>query len=529
LKTLDYLQKYLKKAPTYKHWQNVGIKHHHGIALPLFSLRSKKSSGIGEFLDLFPIIDWVKTIGYDVIQLLPLNDTGEDPSPYNALSSQALDPMYLSLYALPLLSEHHDLERQLETFQALNNSQRIAYAKVKQNKMNFLHKYFEKVYATLSQADEYLEFTSSNVWLGTYALYRVLKEKGNNSSWKSWPEELQRPKDFHLLLQKYDQEVNFYIFLQYLAFSQFKKVKAYASSKNILIKGDIPILLSQDSADVWTHLDLFNGKNTVGAPPDAYNAKGQDWGFPMFQWKAHEKEHFSWWKQRLQTASQLYHLYRIDHVVGFFRFWVIPPHKKPVDGHFMPRNFYLWQRQGQKLLKMMIDASFILPMAEDLGTIPRFVPRTLKKLGICGTRVIRWARRWEEDSNYINVKDYEPLTMTTVSTHDAEPLSLWWEKYPIDAKLYAKHKKWKYTPVLTNQMRYAMLYDSHHSSSLFHINPLQEYLAFFPELIWPKPEDERINIPGTASPINWTYRFRPTVEEIISHENLQSTMQQLLL
>lgn len=528
MNTLEYLENFLKTTPTYPHWQKIQIRHHHGICTPLFSLRTKQSVGIGEYLDLIKLIDWAKMVGFEIIQLLPLNDTGEDPSPYNALSSKALHPIYLSLHALNFLDQHRDLSEQLANMSIFNEGNKIAYPIVLKAKYEWLKAYFSKTFHTFEKDPKYKTFLLSNPWLKSYALYRTLKEQFKHKPWYYWPDQYRKVKHIEPLFDRYQEQMHFYCFLQYLSYLQMTQVKEYAELNGIKIKGDIPILLSSDSADVWEEPHLFNQTLVAGAPPDAYSAEGQVWGFPLFNWKMHEKDHFAWWKQRLGYASQFYHLYRIDHVVGFFRIWAIPLNKKATDGSFKPKNIHLWPLQGKRLLKMMIETSCILPIAEDLGTIPKFVFRTLENFGICGTRVIRWQRRSEEDGKYIPIQDYEPLTVTTVSTHDSEPLSLWWQTYPLDAKLYAEYKKWNYQTTLSSQMREEILYDAHHSNSLFHINLLQEYLALFPELCFENPQEERINTPGTTSELNWTYRYRPYMEEVFTHDKLTEKIKKLL-
>jgi len=522
-----FLENYLSQAPTKVHWSQIGIRPHHGVAVPIFSLLSNNSSGIGEFYDLLPLIKWLPEVGMDVIQLLPLNDTGDDPSPYNAISAKALNPIHISLYALPYLNEHKDLIKKVELLKSLSNSQRIQYPKVKSQKIDFLKDYFNRVIDQFEDDEKFNNFQVQNPWLGTYSLYKLLREKSDHKTWMSWPDELKNPASFTQLMQKYKTEIQFYIFLQFLCFEQMIYVKEYASKFSVFLKGDIPILLSSDSADVWSNREFFDCSLRAGAPPDAYSAKGQDWGLPTYNWDNLEKVNYSWWKERLHLASHIYHLYRIDHVVGFFRIWVIPPNKKAIDGFFKPKNYYEWPHLGKKLLKMLIKSSTMLPVAEDLGTIPKYVPQILKELGIPGTKIMRWERKWEEDSSFINVKDYQPISLTSVATHDSETMAEWWEKYPNDAELYAKQFKINYKTPLDDKSRFKILYEAHHSPSVFRINPLQEYLAFFQELIWKDPKDERINIPGTTSSLNWTYRFRPKIDEIVAHKKLTSMIKKL--
>ena len=336
-------------------------------------------------------------------------------------------------------------------------------------------------------------------------------------------------KEYKQLIKLYWPKIAFYIALQYLCYLQLKHVRDYAAERGILLMGDIPILISPDSADVWHQPEYFDINLSAGSPPDYYNAEGQYWGLPLFRWDVMRKNQFDWWKQRLQYASQFFDLFRIDHVIGFFRIWTIPIGHPSKEGYFLPSDENQWEPLGRELLKMVITSSPMLPIAEDLGTVPSIVRPILKEMGICGTKVMRWMVESEQDRHYIAIQHYPPISLTTISTHDLPTLQQWWKICPEEAALYARCKHWQYAPDLTIDQRKEILWESHHTSSLFHINLLQEYLALFPELIWPNPDDERINIPGKILPVNWTYRLRPSVEEIVSHENLAQALQQIIL
>ncbi len=470
---------------TEEHWKKIGLKHHHGITVPLSAIRTEQSCGIGEFLDLLQLVEFCKQIHFDTIQLLPINDTGNDTSPYNIISSCALDPIYLSLSSLPSAGS---LAYELTPLKQCNDTKRVAILEVKQMKLSWLYRYYQKVFLDAAETTAYQNFIRKHAsWITAYAEFK----KG------IYPN-------------------NFYLFLQYLCFSQMEKVRAYASEQGCFIVGDIPVLLNANSADVREHGNLFRQDFVAGAPPDFYNRLGQKWNFPLFNWEAMRNENFAWWKQRLSVASDLYHIYRIDHVVGFFRIWAISKDQEAIDGHFIPQDPHLWEGLGRELLSMMIEASSMLPIAEDLGTIPHEVPRTLKEFGICGTKVVRWQRRWHEGKEFIPMSEYEPYSLTTVSTHDSETLEMWWANEPEEAKLFASQKSWSYEPKLSLKQRFDLLYDAHNTTSYFHINLLQEYLALFPELVSTNPNDERINVPGTILPTNWTYRFKPTIEEMLN-------------
>lgn len=489
---------------TENHWKKVGKRIHHGICLPLFSLRTQTSCGIGEFLDLIPLIAWCKAQGFDCLQLLPLNDTGSDASPYNPISSCALDPIYLSLRNLP---EAGNLSQRFAPFEPLNQAPLLMRQDVKRLKMEWLYLYFEKKFSFFANTENYQLFLLEHSWVFDYARFKTCKDAFGGRHWKEWP----------ALHAENQTAMDFYSFLQYLCFSQLEQVRHVADKHSFFIKGDLPLFLSPDSADVWAHRSLFRLDLVAGAPPDQYNLQGQKWGFALYDWNAMRQGEFSWWKQRLKVLEKLYHIYRIDHVIGLFRVWAIAEEKQAIEGEFIPSEPETWFQQGRKILEMMLSACELLPIAEDLGTIPPKVRVILKELGICGTKVIRWEAK---DQNYIPYSDYEPLSMTTISTPDIDPLPLWWQHFPDEAKAFARFKNWTYHPFLTKEEQAALLQDAHHTASFFHINLLQEYLLLFPELSWPELEVERVNYPGTELPTNWTYRFRPYLEEIVCHDGL---------
>lgn len=513
-----------------KQWSRLGFSPHNGINISLFSLRTDQSSGIGEFPDLLPLIGWCKEIGLDVIQFLPLNDIGLDNSPYNALSGFALNPLYLGLTKLPFIEEYSDLQSLLFDFQAFNKNQHIDYVKIRSAKDCFLHRYYNYVSKAIIDSLEYKQFILENLWLQEYALFKSLKVIHQWKSWEEWEPEIRHPtaEGYARLIEKYANEIAFHIFIQYLCFQQWQEVRQCAAKHGIYLKGDIPILINRDSADVWRYPHFFLLEYSAGSPPDMYSKEGQNWGFPIYNWPALKQDNYTWWKQRLGAASTLYDIYRLDHIVGFFRIWAIPSGHLGKEGHFIPQDKAEWIEHGSKIMRVMLDSCLMLPIGEDLGSVPNEVRHCLDQLGICGTKVIRWERKWDEDQSFIPYEQYPITSLTTVSTHDSELLNMWWENQPKEARDFAAFKGWNYTFELSKLHHQEILYDSHHTPSLFHINLLQEYLALIPGMTWPNPEDERINVPGVVSERNWSYRFRPSVEEIISSQELQSKMCEIL-
>lgn len=522
----EEIKAHIKNSPAVKQWEKAGYHIRHGIAIPIFSLRTKKSCAIGEYLDLLPLIDFCVSCHMNIIQLLPINEMSGDFSPYNAISSCALDPIYLSLLALPHLEENSTLKNSLESFHILNRQKRIHYDMVKEMKLKWLFAYYNLHFDKFKNSESYASFLKQNPWLEEYALFRTLKQRYSFNNFLDWPEELKNlsPEQYPILVTKYASQIEFYTFLQYLCFSQMIEVKNYASKKRVELLGDIPIFVSVDSVDVWRSPYLFDRRHVAGCPPDDLAPKGQKWGFFLFNWEALKKEDYAFWKRRLNVASSLYHLYRIDHAVGFFRIFAMEVDQTPFQGKFIPKDHSLWEKLGRDNLKMMLDSTILLPIAEDLGLIPSETHKVLFELSIAGTKIMRWEKNGD---SFKPIDQYPPLSLTSLSNHDIDPLAIWWRNSP-DAKQWAYQKQIPYESTIAPKVRFELLKDSHHTSSLFHINPLQEYLALFEELSYPNHHDERINVPGKKLPTNWTYRIRPFLEDIQEHHALKESIQKLI-
>ncbi|MDJ0652486.1 MAG: 4-alpha-glucanotransferase [Simkaniaceae bacterium] len=505
-----------------KGWKKIGVRHHHGIQIPLLSLWTKKSCGNGEILDLIPLIDFLADVGMDILQLLPLNDSGADPSPYNPLSSTAIHPIYLSLHALPYLSSplpHFNSE-----------TKRLPYGDILEQKLEFLQSYVAEVGGRIRSEDGYQDFIKMSTHLYDYALYKVLKEKNKSPSWESWPKEFRKTSKHgrKLLRKKCEKELSYHLIIQYLCHLQLKRVKKHAEKKGVFLKGDIPILVSPDSADVWAHQEFFDLDLRVGSPPDLFNPHGQLWKFPLYKWNIIEENHFAWWHQRITVAAKYFHLYRLDHILGFFRLWAVPKGEPPDKGHFVPNDPSIMEVQGRKLLETLLSFSDLLPIGEDLGDPPPFVRTIMQELGIPGTKIFRRYRKWKTDRSFVPYADYIPASISCVSTHDIETVTLWWQRFPEEAKDYAAFKSWSYEKDLSQKNLKEILYDNHHSGSLFHVNLFQEYLALMPELTWENPEDEWINIPGTETSFNWTYRYRFPLETLVKSKKLKENIAAIL-
>ncbi len=307
-----------------------------GVAVPLFSIYSKTSIGIGEFLDLIPFARWCELCDFNIIQLLPVNDTGSESSPYSARSAFALNPVFINVQAVQGSSEFEDeIEDAKEEFDGLK---KIDYYKISCWKREILRKIFDNRYDELKKSKTLHNWIEQNSWAKPYCVYCTLKSQNNESSWRDW-KNFQNPsdKDIEKLWSKHLKDNLYQAWMQSVAEMQFSAAVAEVSKMGVRIKGDIPILINEDSADAWANRNYFSMADRAGAPPDMFSYSGQNWGFPTYRWDNLEKDGFIWWKNRLHQASKFYHAYRIDHVLGFFRIWSIPEQEVTgILGRFNP-------------------------------------------------------------------------------------------------------------------------------------------------------------------------------------------------
>ncbi|MBF0344902.1 MAG: 4-alpha-glucanotransferase [Nitrospirae bacterium] len=315
-----------------------------GVAVPVFSLRTVEGCGIGEFLDLVQFGTWCKKVDFDVIQILPINDTGGDSSPYNALSAFALHPIYIRLQALAddHLNWKAEFEQEIkEAAVRLNALAGVNYKEVGQFKFAMLKKIYKLNRDKIHANHAILSWIKSKPWLKQYAVYRVLKDINEQRHWKDW-DKLNNPtnEDIDLFWNKNIDDVMFYAWIQYELEDQLIKTSKTLEGMGLRLKGDIPILINEDSADVWAQRQYFDLSMRAGAPPDMFSDRGQNWGFPCYNWAVLEKEDYKWWRQRLKQAATFYHAYRIDHVLGFFRIWQIQElERNGVLGSFEPASW----------------------------------------------------------------------------------------------------------------------------------------------------------------------------------------------
>jgi len=316
-----------------------------GVLIPVFSLRTQESVGTGEFLDLLPFGRWCKAAGLSLIQLLPVNDTGDDPSPYSALSAFALHPMFLRIQALPeysVLPPGSGAIKKVENLQKAHQEElRLSYREVLYKKMEILQVIYTHQEETIKEDKGLIAWIKKNPWVQEYAVFRALKAQNSMQSWSNWSEYKDPDSaDLTKLWKKKSLGTHFYAWLQYRIEQQFTQAAKGLKEMGILLKGDIPILMNEDSVDVWAHRDIFHYELRAGAPPDMFSTEGQNWGFPVYNWENLEAQDYDWWRRRLLQADKFYQAYRIDHVLGFFRIWTIPyKNNSGLLGYFNPSSY----------------------------------------------------------------------------------------------------------------------------------------------------------------------------------------------
>ncbi len=328
-----------------------------GVAIPVFSLRSENSFGVGEFTDLKPLADWCRRTGLKVIQILPINDTCAshtwvDSYPYAAISAFALHPLYLNLN--PLIGTG-SLPPVLETErQRLNALEAVDYEAVMQAKLRFVRAIFPEQKAETFARSDYQEFFRQNQhWLNPYAAFCALRDKFGTADFNQWPaHRFYRADVITALVQKdpaLRDEIELNCFIQFHLHLQLQDAAAYAHEQGVILKGDIAIGVYRHGADVWQQSELFHTDRQAGAPPDAFAVKGQNWGFPTYNWPRMLQDGFAWWKQRFAQMSCYFDAFRIDHILGFFRIWSSPAHAvEGILGFFVPALPVKLEEFGQR-------------------------------------------------------------------------------------------------------------------------------------------------------------------------------------
>lgn len=310
-----------------------------GTAVPVSSLHGNESCGIGEFLDLIPFGSLCKKCGIELVQILPINDTGTQRSPYSAVSAFALHPVYIRLQNLP---GNEIIESEIEQFKhRFQHKDRVDFEEVLKQKLVLCRRIFEEHIEEIENDGGLGEWITKNPWVKPYSVYKHLKQANGERSWVEWKNSrTMSSPEADTYWQQHRKELLFHPWVQMHLERQLREVTETLGSINIALKGDLPILMIEDSVDVWFHQNYFHLDKRAGAPPDMFSDDGQNWGFPIYNWEQLRKDDYNWWKRRLRQAAKFYHAFRIDHVLGFFRIWTVPEYEESASmGFYIPYKY----------------------------------------------------------------------------------------------------------------------------------------------------------------------------------------------
>jgi len=314
-----------------------------GVVVPIFSLRSEGSFGVGDFGDLQKMVEWAAKTKQRIIQVLPINDTNmtgtwEDSYPYNSISIYALHPQYTDFRQLPVLKDEALRTKYEALREELNALPQIDYERMLKAKMDYLHDLFSQEWGSVSRNKAFKEFYAENeYWLKPYAAFCVYRDQYGTAEFNKWPKGATVEALTDHPTPATQKLLNFWYFVQYNLDQQMHTAHEYARAHRVILKGDIPIGISRDGVEAWVEPRYFNLNGQAGAPPDAFSADGQNWGFPTYNWDEMLRDGCSWWVRRFRKMAQYFDAYRIDHVLGFFRIWEIPmPEKSGLMGQFVP-------------------------------------------------------------------------------------------------------------------------------------------------------------------------------------------------
>ncbi|MDE3154960.1 MAG: 4-alpha-glucanotransferase [Acidobacteriota bacterium] len=489
---------------------------HAGLLLPLFSFPSRRSWGLGEIGDLAPMTAWLHAAGQDILQLLPLNEMAPgQQSPYSAISAMAIDPLYITVpdvadfAALGGEAALPDEPRRM--LAAVRQAPVVDYRTIRTLKETVLRAAFDRfrqeewVRGTARAGAFRLFLAEQAWWIEDYALFRAVHAQRGERAWTTWPEELQRrePAAVREARMALGDEVLYWQYLQWIADAQWREALERAAPVELM--GDLPFMVDTDSADVWSRQEDFRLDASVGVPPDAFSATGQDWGMPVYRWDVLARTGYHWLRERARRAAQLYSGYRIDHLVGFYRTYARPHDGSPA--YFSPAEEREQTALGETLMALFKDSGACI-VAEDLGLVPDFVRASLARMNVPGYKVLRWEREWHaEGQPYRDPAAYPPVSLATSGTHDTEPMAVWWdgaseEERAALARAGLVQQLTGPGPDLaraayTDRLRDVLIETLFASGSNLIVLPVADVFGW----------RDRINTPGTVDGRNWTFRL----------------------
>jgi 4-alpha-glucanotransferase len=570
-----------------------------GVLAPLFALRSENDLGIGDVGTLREFIDWAAESGFKLVQLLPINETGGDNSPYNAISAMAIEPTTLHLAP----GSPKDLTRQ--DFQAaladvdLARLRRgwVKYDRVKKLKRRLLEKAFASFSAHASEDRQWSRREPSDMdgsaregwragrrsnqsafrdfcaqeagWLNDYAFFRALMEQnGESEAWDKWPAQHRKMEPARVWLdrqspktrEKFAGREMFFRYVQWIAHGQWSAAKSYAKERGVALMGDVPFGVSYYSADVFARRDEFALDWSGGAPPESYfkddeftQRWGQNWGIPLFHWDVMRNRNFDWWRQRVRGVRRSFHLFRIDHVLGFYRIYAFPwrPRRNkeflPLDWnqmlertggrapHFAPHddstaeNGEANRREGEEYLRVVLEeAGAARVIGEDLGTVPDYVRPNLRSLGIAGFKIPQWEFY---HGRVTPGREYERLSVATYATHDHKPLRALWED-AFERKTSASEQSQFELEKIAHFAGLNPEIDNNDFENDFYPAVME---ALFQSEAWIAivmitdllARKYRFNVPGKAASSNWVRRMQRTIAQLLTSRKERARMRMI--
>lgn len=447
--------------------------------------------------------DFALAMGHRLIQLLPINEVAPgQTSPYSALSVFAIDPIYVSAAGLP------GLDAPRADAIASRAGRPADQAALRAAKLEMLECCRRAFNANPEPAlrEEYRRFVEANrEWLDDYAMFRALCDAFGNTAWETWPPPLRNrePAALAEAAGRLAEHIERRKFFQFLAHRQWSRTRTRLSERGVMIGGDMAFSPCRESAEVWAHPDLFDPSRSVGAPPDDFSADGQRWGLPMPRWERMRASGFSLIRARVRHARTLYDLLRIDHVVGLFRTYSYPV-EATAGGAFDPPDEPAQRAQGEEILRAIIEEAGPMGLlAEDLGVIPPFVRETIAALRLPGYKIARWEKEKTAAGDRIAPPaKYPVVSLASTGTHDTETIAEWWARAPLaERRAFADGlgagRIDCAAATLPESALDSILESIYAAPSQLAIVPVQDLFGW----------TDRINLPGSVSSSNWTWRL----------------------
>jgi 4-alpha-glucanotransferase len=482
-------------------------------------MHASDSWGIGEIPDIRRMALWLESAGLRVLQMLPINEVSPgEASPYSGLSAMAIDPQFIAVERVEDFAALGGVDRLEPALRAQLDAVRatpfIDYAAVRTLKEAALRRAFayfrdtEWTAGTRRSAALRAYIRDQGWWLDDYALFRALRFRHGERAWHTWPDALRnrQPEALERARVELAGDIFYRQYLQWIADDQWADARRDAGG--VALFGDLPFMVSGDSADVWARQDIFRLDASVGVPPDAFSATGQDWGLPVYRWDVLAERGFDWVRDRARRYAALFDGYRIDHLVGFYRTY-FRPHGGG-EPQFTPADEASQVQLGERLIEIFRSAGADVT-AEDLGVVPEFVRESLARLSVPGYKVLRWERYWQQEGQpFKDPAEYPTLAVVTSGTHDTEPMTMWWET-AAHAERSAVLEIPSIRSVLTDTDRADALASDRLSHTVREALLAALYASRARLLILPVQDvfgwSDRINQPGTISGANWTWRL----------------------